>query len=119
MGDGSLAAQIVESAQVDLGNAEQEEIFKGATHFNPVDLVCGVRDYQGRPFTLQDYCDPLSGFISRKFYEGRELKALERPGLWNGGMAYWNTVFMEVPLATFSPVKTVYDLLRPEHQGGP
>ena len=114
--DGSVSLQIIESSQVDTASPEQRAIFAASTHFNPVDLVCGVRDYRGRPFDLTQFVDPDSGFISHKTYAGRALKALELPGLWNGAMARWNTVFVEVPLSTFSPVKTVLDLLRPEHQ---
>jgi hypothetical protein len=114
--DGSLSLQIVEKAQVDLGDPEQRAIWETATHFNPVDLVCSLRDYQGRPFDLDQYVDREAVFICRKSQEGRELKALELPGLWNGAMARWLTVFVEVPIITFNPVKTVFDLLRPEHQ---
>jgi hypothetical protein len=114
--DGSLSPQIVETSQVDMQAAEQRAIVAAATHFNPVDLVCGVRDYQGQPFDLMQYTDPNTGFISIKSHEGRELKAMELPGLWNGAMANWNTIFVEVPLSTFNPVKTVLDLLRPQHQ---
>ena len=113
--DGSLSRQIVEASQVDAALPEQRALFAASTHFNPVDLVCGVRDYRGQPFDLQHFADPNTGFIAHKTYAGRPLKALELPGLWNGAMAYWNTVFVEVPLSTFSPVKTVLDLLRPEH----
>jgi hypothetical protein len=114
--DGSLSRQIVETSQVDTALPEQRALLAASTHFNPVDLVCGVRDYRGQPFDLQRFVDPNTGFISHKTYTGRPLKALDLPGLWNGAMAYWNTVFVEVPLSTFSPVKTVLDLLRPEHQ---
>jgi hypothetical protein len=114
--DGSRSRQIVEASQVDTALPEQRALFTASTHFNPVDLVCGVRNYRGQPFDLQHFADPNTGFISHKTYAGRPLKALELPGLWNGAMAYWNTVFVEVPLSTFSPVKTVLDLLRPEHQ---
>jgi hypothetical protein len=114
--DGSLSLQIVETSQVDMQAAEQRALVAAATHFNPVDLVCGVRDYEGRPFNLMQFIDPHTGFISTKSHEGRELKAMELPGLWNGSMANWNTVFVEVPLGTFNPVKTVLDLLRPQHQ---
>ena len=114
--DGSLSRQIVETSQVDTALPAQRALLAASTHFNPVDLVCGVRDYRGQPFDLQRFADPNTGFISQKTYAGRPLKALELPGLWNGAMAYWNTVFVEVPLSTFSPVKTVLDLLRPEHQ---
>ncbi len=114
--DKSTSVQIVESSQVDMESAEQRGVWESSTHFNPVDLVCGVRDYMGKPFDLMKFVDPGSGFISVKSKEGRELKALELPGLWNGSMAYWNTVFVEVPIRTFNPVKTILDLLRKEHQ---
>ena len=114
--DGSQSLQIVETSQVDMHNAQQQDLLASATHFNPVDLVCGVRDYEGKPFNLLAFTDPKTGFISRKSYDGRELKALELPGLWNGAMAHWTTLFVEVPLSTFNPVKTVLDLLRPQHQ---
>ncbi len=111
-----VSIQIIESSQVDLNNDQQKKVFKSATHFNPVDLVCGVRDYDGRPFDLKKYIDGEAGFISLKSKSGRELKAMELPGLWNGSMACWNTVFVEVPAATFSPVKTVFDLMKDDHQ---
>nr|WP_299344720.1 DUF4301 family protein [Allomuricauda sp.] len=114
--EGTVSLQIVESAQVDLSNPEQEALLKNSTHFNPVDLVCGVRNYKGEKYNLLDYVDHKQGFITGKTQEGKELKALELPGLWNGGMAYWNTIFVEVPLVTFNPVKTVNDLLKPTHQ---
>ncbi len=114
--DKTASLQIVESSQVDLTSAEQRNIWESSTHFNPVDLVCGVRDYKGNCFNLMNFIDPDTGFISIKSKEGRELKALELPGLWNGAMANWNTVFVEVPIITFNPVKTVLDLLRKEHQ---
>jgi hypothetical protein len=114
--DGTLSLQIVETSQVDTQDAEQRAILASSTHFNPVNLVCGVRDYRGRRFDLKRFIDPNSSFVSIKSYEGRPLKALELPGLWNGAMAHWNTVFVEVPLLSFNPVKTVLDLLRPEHQ---
>jgi hypothetical protein len=114
--DGTPSMQIVESAQVDKSLTKQKEIWESSTHFNPVDLVCGVRDFTGKPFDLMKFRDPDTGFISVKSKEGRDLKALELPGLWNGAMAYWNTVFVEVPIITFNPVKTILDLLRKEHQ---
>ena len=114
--DGSVSLQIVESAQIDLNNPDQKAIFDEATHFNPVDLVCGVRDYTGKKYDLPFYRDPQTGFITAKSKDGKELKAQELPGLWNGAMADWNTIFVEVPLITFNPVKTVNDLLRKEHQ---
>jgi hypothetical protein len=114
--DQTASLQIVESSQVDMTSAAQRAVWQSATHFNPVDLVCGVRDYLDRPFNLMNFTDPNTGFISIKSKEGRELKALELPGLWNGSMANWNTVFVEVPIITFNPVKTVLDLLRLQHQ---
>src|SRR5690554_4569372 len=113
---GNLSLQIIESAQVDISNPEQLKIMKSATHFNPVDLVCGIRNYKGEKFDLLNFVDPKQGFITRKTSGGKELKALELPGLWNGAMAFWNTIFVEVPLTTFNPVKTVNDLLKPAHQ---
>ena len=113
---GNESLQIVESAQADLNDPAQRAIFGGATHFNPVDLVCGVRDAYGKKFNLLNFVDSRQGFITGKTFEGRPLKALELPGLWNGAMAYWNTVFVEVPVSTFNPVKTVNDLLKPAHQ---
>jgi len=113
---GGISPQIVEASQIDPASAEQQAVLKASTHFNPVDLACGLRDRHGRPYDLQRTIDQSTAFISEKSYEGRPLKALERPGLWNGAMAGWNTVFVEVPDATFAPVKTVLDLLRPEHQ---
>jgi hypothetical protein len=115
-GDGTLSRQIVEASQVDMNSPGQAKIWKSSTHFNPVDLVCGLRDHRGSPFALQEFVDHNTGFISIKSMGGRDLKALELPGLWNGSMAGWNTVFVEVPLSTFSPVKTLLDLLRKEHQ---
>ena len=115
--DGSESLQIVESSQIDHDDPDQERHFRASTHFNPVDLVCGVRDPQGKPHELLRFVDDDTGFIAIKSKEGVELKALERPGLWNGAMAHWNTIFVEVPLETFNPVKTVVDLLRPAHQG--
>ncbi|MDR4987876.1 MAG: DUF4301 family protein [Bacteroidales bacterium] len=114
--DGSLSLQIVEASQIDMKDKKQAARAKKATHFNPVDLVCSIKDYKGEPFDLKKFIDPSTGFISHKSKDGKALKALERPGLWNGAMAFWNTVFVEVPLITFNPVKTINDLLRPEHQ---
>ena len=114
--DGSVSLQILERTQIDDNNPEAVAMFQQGTHFNPVDLVCALRDYQGRPFDLHQYVDAKTGFISHKSKDGRELKALELPGLWNGAMSQWNTMFVEVPLETFNPVKTVNDLLRKEHQ---
>lgn len=114
--EGEVSLQIVESSQIDLADAGQKEIFGKSTHFNPVDLVCYLRNYKGEQFDLREYVDPETGFISIKSKDGRELKAQELPGLWNGAMADWITVFVEVPPVTFNPVKTVNDLLRKEHQ---
>ncbi|MCE7044261.1 DUF4301 family protein [Dyadobacter sp. CY312] len=114
--DGSSSLQIVESAQVDVDDAEQNSIFKNSTHFNPVDLVCAVKNNLGELYDLKQFRDPLTGFITGKSKDGKELKAQELPGLWNGAMADWNTLFVEVPLITFNPVKTVNDLLREQHQ---
>lgn len=114
--DGTISLQILESSQIDSNNTEYVKAFKEGTHFNPVDLVCGIRDYRGNAFHLPDFVDHNTGFISSKSKNGKQLKALELPGLWNGAMSDWNTVFVEVPLSTFNPVKTVNDLLRPEHQ---
>jgi len=114
--DGRVGRQIVESAQVDPASESQRALLLESTHFNPVDLVCAVRDVEGLPFDLTKFVDPRAVTVSLKSHQGRELLALERPGLWNGAMAEWITVFVEVPIATFTPVKTVFDLLRPEHQ---
>ena len=113
---GQRSLQIVETAQIDFDDREQREIVEASTHFNPVDLVCGVRDWRGMPFDLSRYVDPKAVFISKKAKDGRDLKALEHPGLWNGSMSRWITLFVEVPSITFNPVKTVNDLLRKEHQ---
>ena len=113
---GEISLQIVESAQIDRDNTSQVSILKNATHFNPVDLICTVRNYKGEKYNLLDFVDTKQGFITSKTKEGKELKALELPGLWNGAMAFWNTIFVEVPLVTFNPVKTVNDLLKPSHQ---
>lgn len=114
--EGGLSVQIVESAQIDPDSASQQKIAKGLTHFNPVDIVASLRDAGGRQFDLHRFVDDQAVFISVKSKDGKDLKALEHPGLWNGAMARWNTVFVEVPLITFNPVKTVNDLLRKEHQ---
>ncbi len=114
--DGTVSLQILESSQIDTTNEEYVAMFKNGTHFNPVDLVCGTRNYKGEQFDLPAFVDKSTGFISSKSKNGRELKALELPGLWNGAMSDWSTVFVEVPIETFNPVKTVNDLLRPQHQ---
>lgn len=109
--DGSISCQILESSQI-----EDQSLMATSTHFNPVDLVCAIKDYQGKPFDLPKFVDPKTGFISHKSKDGKELLALELPGLWNGAMSRWNTYFVEVPISTFNPVKTVNDLLREQHQ---
>ncbi|MFC2713842.1 MAG: DUF4301 family protein, partial [Segatella salivae] len=114
--DGTISPQILESSQIDKSNKAYVEMFRNGTHFNPVDLVCAIKDYQGNSFTLPNYVDHSTGFITNKSKDGRELKAQELPGLWNGAMSNWNTIFVEVPLETFNPVKTVNDLLRQQHQ---
>ena len=113
--DDEVSLQIIESSQINHGKEDQEAIFKDSTHFNPVDLVCGCWNYKGEAFNLTDYVDTSTGFVSSKSKDGRELKALELPGLWNGAMADWITIFVEVPIETFNPVKTVNDLLKPMH----
>ena len=114
--DGTVSLQILESSQIDKSNQEYMDMFTKGTHFNPVDLVCAVKDYKGQPFCLPEFVDKSTGFISQKSKSGKELQALELPGLWNGAMSDWSTVFVEVPLSTFNPVKTVNDLLREQHQ---
>lgn len=114
--DGTISLQILESSQIDMKDPAKKEMFEKGTHFNPVDLVCAVRDYKGGKFDLTKYVDKATGFISFKSKNGKDLKALELPGLWNGAMSDWNTIFVEVPLGTFNPVKTVNDLLREQHQ---
>jgi hypothetical protein len=113
---GTLSLQIVEEAEIDQGSPEQVAILEGSSHFSPVQLVCGLRDFMDQPFDLSQFADPQAVFVTRKTEYGRELKALELPGLWNGGMAYWNTVFVETSEETFNPVKTINDLLRSGHQ---
>ena len=115
--DGSCSPQILESAQFDMTKPESAELIKSGTHFNPVDLVCYIKDYKGNKFNLKQYVDKKTGLISEKSKSGTTIKALELPGLWNGSMSDWNTIFVDVPLATFNPVKTVNDLLRVQHQG--
>jgi hypothetical protein len=114
--DGTVSLQILESSQIDTNNAEYMKMFTQGTHFNPVDLVCATKDCHGKSFDLPEFVDRTTGFISSKSKDGKELKALELPGLWNGAMSNWNTIFVEVPLTTFNPVKTVNDLLREQHQ---
>ncbi|MBD0834064.1 DUF4301 family protein [Aestuariibaculum suncheonense] len=114
--EGHVSLQIVEFAQINVEDKAQKEIVKNATHFNPTDLVCGTKDYKGNKFNLHDYVDHKAAFITIKSQNGTDIKALELPGLWNGSMADWNSVFVEIPLSTFNPVKTVNDLLKPAHQ---
>ena len=113
--DGSVSLQVVESSQIDPESIQQQTIVKHATHFNPVDLVCAVKNYKGEKYNLTEFTDPETGFISKKSKDGKDLKAQELPGLWNGAMSNWNTLFVEVPIETFNPVKTVNDLLREQH----
>ena len=115
--NGNKSLQIIESAQIDPTDIGQQEILKNSSHFNPVDLICATKDYKGNKFNLLDFVDPKTGFISEKSKNGKELKAMELPGLWNGAMANWLTLFVEVPVITFNPVKTITDLLRETHQG--
>ena len=114
--DETISPQIVESSQVDFSNPDQVKIFNQSTHFNPVDIVCAVKNYKGEKYNLVDFVDQQTGLITIKSSDGKKLKAQEKPGLWNGAMSDWNTLFVEVPIETFSPVKTVNDLLRKEHQ---
>ncbi|BDD09943.1 hypothetical protein FUAX_23750 [Fulvitalea axinellae] len=117
--DHSISLQIVEQAQIDSSNEVKATILKGSTHFNPVDLVCSIRDYRGEPFNLENFVDHKAGFITKKTRNGRPIVAQERPGLWNGAMSDWNTIFVEVPVSTFNPVKSVNDLLKEAHQPDP
>lgn len=114
--DGSTSLQILESSQFDENDKDSQELLKGSTHFNPVDLVCYIKDIKDNNFDLSKFVDADTGFISKKSKDGKSLKALELPGLWNGAMSDWNTIFIEVPIETFNPVKTVNDLLRTMHQ---
>ena len=113
---GNKSLQIAEMSQIDMDDEIVKSILTASTHFNPVDLICCLNRYDGTKFNLPDFVDPDTGFISSKSKDGKELKALELPGLWNGAMANWNTLFVEVPTITFNPVKTLNDLLRPQHQ---
>ena len=114
--DGNISLQIIETPQIDPNNKFQQDILNSSTHFNPVDIVCGTKNYKGEKYDLLRFVNTKNAFITKKTLQGKELKALELPGLWNGGMAFWNTVFVEVPLTTFNPVKTVVDLLKEAHQ---
>jgi len=116
---GHASRQIIEAAQIDRADPGQERILREATHFNPVDLVCSLRDGGGRPYDLRRYVDPRAVFVATKSEAGRPILALERPGLWNGSMSRWNTLFVEIPVTLFTPVKTILDLMRPEHTGKP
>ena len=111
-----MSLQIVESGQIDMLNDKQQAIFNKSTHFNPVDIVCSLKNYKGESYNLLDFVDSSTSFVSPKTHTGIPLKSFERPGLWNGAMAYWNSVFVEVPLSTFNPVKSVNDLLKSAHQ---
>lgn len=113
--DGKISLQIVESSQINMKDEIQKKIVQASTHFNPVDLVCGLKDYKGECFNLPSFVDPSTGFISEKSKDGRKLKAQELPGLWNGAMSDWITIFVEIPIITFNPVKVINDLLRKEH----
>lgn len=114
--DGTQTLQIVEGGQVDKSDPQQAAIWAQSQYFNPVDMVCCIKDYQGDKFILDNYVDKNAYLITTKNEKGVKFKALEMPGLWNGSMASWNTIFVELPLKVFNPVKTVYDLLRPEHR---
>jgi len=114
---GRMTRQIIEAAQIDKNDPGQAAILSNATHFNPVDMVCGVRDWRGRPYDLTRFVDDNAVIITNKHQGGRDLRVLELPGLWNGGMAGWHTLFVEISPEAFNPVKTVFDLLRPAHQG--
>lgn len=113
---GNSSKQIVEKSQLDGESLQQQKIFNSGTHFNPVDIVCSIKNRKGESYVLENFMDPSTGFVAEKFQKGKIIKALEHPGLWNGAMALWNTIFVEVPISTFNPVKTVNDLLRPGHQ---
>ena len=115
--DGTVSLQVAEGSQIDPDSVQQQKMAKHATHFNPVDLVCAVKNYKSEKYDLSEFTDPATGFISKKSKDGKELKAQELPGLWNGAMSNWNTLFVEVPIETFNPVKTVNDLLREQHLG--
>jgi hypothetical protein len=114
--DGTVSVQILEGSEIDMNNPVAKQIYEQNSHFNPVDMVCALKNVHGKKYHLPDYVDKNTGFISEKSKDGRILKALELPGLWNGSMSDWNTIFVEIPVETFNPVKTVNDLLRPQHQ---
>ena len=114
--EGRESLQIVESAEIDQNSSSQRRIWESSTHFNPVDIVCGVKNFKGEKFNLPDFVDPEAGIITEKTSGTAKIKALELPGLWNGSMSGWITVFVEVPSSTFNPVKTVWDLLKESHQ---
>ena len=114
--EGEISLQIVESSQIDFSSPKQLAIAQQATHFNPVDIVCGIKNYKGEKFDLTQFVDHSTGFIVEKNKDGKPIKSYELPGLWNGAMAGWISIFVEVPLVTFNPVKTINDLLKPAHQ---
>lgn len=114
--DGEVSLQIVEKAQLNLEDETQNAIFQSSTHFNPVDIVCSIKDYKGDKFRLNDFIDPSAGFISVKTQQSSKIKIQERPGLWNGAMAKWISIFVETPIEYFNPVKTLNDLLKPAHR---
>jgi hypothetical protein len=114
--DGRMSRQIVETAQIDRSDPEQAAILAAATHFNPVDMVCCLCNGSGQPYPLERFVDQAAAIVTGKVQNGQPIRVLERPGLWNGAMAGWHTVFVELPASTFNPVKTVFDLLRPAHQ---
>mgnify|MGYP002083732539 FL=1 len=116
--EGTPWRQIVEGAEIATGRPEQRVVWQSATHFNPVDMALGLRDRQDQPYELERFRDPAAVFVTEKTHGSKRVRALEHPGLWNGSMARWLTVFVEIPAEVFSPVKTVLDLLRPEHQAG-
>jgi hypothetical protein len=114
--DGRLSRQIVEATQVERSDPQQAAILAAATHFNPVDMACALHDGCGRPYALERFIDPDAAIVATKLQNGQPVRILERPGLWNGAMAGWHTLFVELPASTFNPVKTLFDLLRPAHQ---
>ena len=113
--DGTISRQIVEKVQVDLNSEDQAAIWRASTHFNPVLIACGLNDFRGRPFALEDFVDDDAGIINKRESDGHEILTMELPGLWNGSMSNWLTIFVEVPISNFNPVKTILDLLRPVH----
>ena len=114
--DGTISIQIVEKPQINLNDKTQQTHFSNSAFFNPTDLVCSVKNYKGNKFNLAEFTRPDTCFITQKTIKGEQIKAFEHPGLWNGGMYYWNSIFVEVPVITFNPVKSIFDLLNPAHQ---